>query len=347
MADDRGVLVISLDFELYWGMRDRVPLDRYRENLLGVRQAIPRMLELFDEFGVHATWATVGFLFSRSRDEMLASVPKRLPRYDDTRLSPYPHLSAIGSDESSDPFHFGRTLIERIRRSPHQEIGTHTFSHYYCLESGQTEADFRADLAAAIHVARAAGIELRSIVFPRNQVAPWYLAACAEAGIVAFRGSERSWPYMPRPLAGETPVRRAVRLVDSYLDLTSHHATAPTVLPESGIVNIPASRFLRPYTRSIRHLERLRRRRITSAMSHAAAHGLVYHLWWHPHNFGRNLEQNLAVLRRILEHFRRLTQSHGMRSLGMAELAGEVLQSRAWTHRTVAGGETSASRAWW
>src|SRR5262245_13071649 len=58
-----GALVISLDFELHWGVRDKRPVDgSYRENLLGAREAIPRMLDLFEEFGIAATWATVGFL---------------------------------------------------------------------------------------------------------------------------------------------------------------------------------------------------------------------------------------------------------------------------------------------
>ena len=64
-----GALVISLDFELHWGVRDKRPVDGpYRENLLGAREAIPRMLDLFEEFGVAATWATVGFLFAKNRD---------------------------------------------------------------------------------------------------------------------------------------------------------------------------------------------------------------------------------------------------------------------------------------
>jgi 5-carboxymethyl-2-hydroxymuconic-semialdehyde dehydrogenase len=38
----------------------------------------------------------------------------------------------------------------------HQEIATHTFCHYYCLEDGQTAAAFAADLAAAVAAAREA-----------------------------------------------------------------------------------------------------------------------------------------------------------------------------------------------
>ncbi|RME25825.1 MAG: hypothetical protein D6798_08055, partial [Deltaproteobacteria bacterium] len=54
-----GALVVSLDFELFWGMRDKVSLQRYRRQILGGRAAIPRLLDLFVAHGIHATWATV------------------------------------------------------------------------------------------------------------------------------------------------------------------------------------------------------------------------------------------------------------------------------------------------
>ena len=46
-----GAFVISLDFELFWGVRDSKSLADYGANILGVRQAIPAMLELFCEVG--------------------------------------------------------------------------------------------------------------------------------------------------------------------------------------------------------------------------------------------------------------------------------------------------------
>ena len=70
-----GALVISLDFELHWGVRDSRTLDSYRANLLGVRQAIPAMLELFAARGIHATWATVGILFCRNKKELEDTLP--------------------------------------------------------------------------------------------------------------------------------------------------------------------------------------------------------------------------------------------------------------------------------
>jgi hypothetical protein len=74
-----GALVISLDFELHWGVRDKRSVADYRENLLGARRAVPAMLALFAEFGVRATWAIVGLLFAVSRREMLERLPARRP----------------------------------------------------------------------------------------------------------------------------------------------------------------------------------------------------------------------------------------------------------------------------
>jgi len=324
MTAPPGVFVVSLDFELHWGVCDRLTVDEYRENLLGARRAIPAMLALFEQFGIHATWATVGFLFYDRREALLSAVPAELPTYAEPDLSCYNLLPALGSDEAADPYHFGRALLEQIRGTPHQEIATHTFSHYYCLERGQTVDQFRADLRAACDAAQTFGVELTSIVFPRNQVAPSHLKACAEFGIRAYRGNQRSWLYRPAGRDSRGLLRRAIRLVDTYVNLTGHHAVSRSEVVEQCFVNIPASRFLRPYHRRLKRLEPLKLRRITSAMTQAAQRGLIYHLWWHPHNFGRDVAENIRLLTAILEHFSRLSASRGMRTLTMAEIASEL-----------------------
>jgi hypothetical protein len=327
MRSPRGILVISLDFELYWGMRDVISLEDYRANLLGVRQAAPAMLDLFAAYGVHATWATVGLLFFETREQLLAGLPDRRPAYADRRLSPYFDLDRIGADERDDPFHYAPSLIRQVAARPHQEIATHTFSHYYCLEQGQTIGDFRADLSAAAAAAARFDLRLESIVFPRNQVNADYLAACAEVGIIAYRGNPDHWLYRGRASAEETPVRRAVRLADAYLNLSSHNGHALSGLAGAPPVNVPASRFLRPYLSSLRALESLRLRRILDDLTHAARAGALYHLWWHPHNFGALPEQNLSFLKRLLDHYARLRETEGMESLTMAEVAARVRRS--------------------
>ncbi len=118
---DPATFVTSLDFELHWGVRDVKTVAQYRQNLLGVRRVVPALLAALAEYGIHATWATVGFLFFITRTELLASLPDLRPNYDDMRLSPYLDMKVLGRDEDDDPFHFGRSLRSGLapdRKSP-------------------------------------------------------------------------------------------------------------------------------------------------------------------------------------------------------------------------------------
>ena len=65
-----GILVVSLDFELFWGVRDKKAISDYGANILRVRTVVPRLLALFEKYEVHVTWATVGFLFFSTYNEL-------------------------------------------------------------------------------------------------------------------------------------------------------------------------------------------------------------------------------------------------------------------------------------
>lgn len=319
----RGGFVISLDFELMWGVRDVKSIDDYGASILGGRAAIPRLLELFARHELACTWATVGMLFFGDREALLAALPATRPAYLNPNLSPYGALERIGSGERDDPHHFGLSLVREIAATPRQEVATHTFSHYYCLEPGSTREAFRADLAAARAAAAAEGIAVESIVFPRNQVNADYLEDCRAAGLIAYRGVERAAIYQAAPHGTEPALKRAARLADCYLGLTGPNTTVPRA--ERGLVNVASSCFLRPWSRRLAVLEPLRLRRILGAMRHAASAGEVFHLWFHPHNFGLNPDQNLAVMERIASEAARLRADHAWPSLTMAELARRAL----------------------
>jgi len=316
-----GALVISLDFELHWGVRDKcAPDGPYRENLLGARKAIPLILDLFEEFDVAATWATVGFLFAESRREREEFSPVLRPQYADVRLDAY--AEPTGDHEDADPLHYGTSLIAQIAKRPGQEIATHTFSHYYCQEHGETPQAFAADLASAVAIAQRRGIDVRSMVFPRNQFRPGYEELLKDAGIVCYRGNEPHWMYRPRPRSQETFVVRAPRLLDHYVSLSGSKVVRwDEVLQPNGLCDVRSSMFLRPYSTQRKSLEPIRLRRIAGGIRAAAEQRGIFHLWWHPHNFGANTTENLDFLRSVLEVFSSCRQTHGMRSLNMAQVA--------------------------
>src|SRR5205085_4017030 len=111
MGGAPGRFVTSLDFELHWGVRDVWSVDDYRANLEGVRDVVPRLLDLFALRSVHATWATVGFLMADSREQLLDHLPSVRPAYRDNRLDPSAELPLLGEDERDDPFHYAPSLV--------------------------------------------------------------------------------------------------------------------------------------------------------------------------------------------------------------------------------------------
>ena len=325
-ATSPGSFVISLDFELFWGVRDLQTKAGYGVNILGVRQAIPAMLRLFADAGLHATWATVGLLFFGNRADLLAGLPTQRPAYTNGNLSNYVALPDLGLDEAADPYYYGQALLAQIGQVPGQEIASHTFSHYYCLEPGQTPADFRADLQAAVAAAERSGYQVQSLVFPRNQHNAAYLGICQQLGFRSYRGNEAAWMYQKQSEAAQTPWQRAARLLDAYVSVSGPNTYPLAELARTQPFNIPASRFLRPWSARLASLEKLRLRRILAAMTHAAQRGELFHLWWHPHNFGVNLPQNMAVLTQIAAHYQQLQARYGFRSQTMAEVAAELTQ---------------------
>jgi peptidoglycan/xylan/chitin deacetylase (PgdA/CDA1 family) len=312
-----GALVISLDFELYWGVRDRFPLDAAeRRRLEKARDMVPRILALFSEFSIHATWATVGALFASSREEADSFTPTVQPTYADARLNPY--SERIGASEGDDPFHFAPSLIRQIAETPDQEIASHSYSHYYCLEPGQTAEAFEADMQSALAIARHSGYNIRSYVFPRNQVNASYLPLLQKYGIDAYRGAGNVEANKADSFAVQRrPYKRALRLLDAYIDVCGRQVAPWT--PADPLACMLPSRYLRPTSSYLRPFDRLKLTRIRNQLKAAAELGQIFHLWWHPEDFAAGGQPNISFLREILTAFCELRVMHAMKSLTMAE----------------------------
>lgn len=319
-----GTLIVSLDFELFWGMLDVCPLEDYRQNVLGGRAAIPELLELFQKYGIHATWATVGFLFARDSREAEAYFPERglQPSYRNPRQDPYGYFPNARGTEQEAPCFYAPSLIRKIAETPGQEIGSHTFCHYYCREQGQTPEQFAADLQAAKAIARDHGYALTSMVLPRNQSQEEYTRILGEQGFTAYRDEENDWIHRRIRFR---PLMRLLRLMDVYLPLTGQGGYLPR--RENGIWNLTGSRMYKPIFLPLRWLEGLKIRRIKKQMRHAAENGLTFHLWWHPHNIGLRTREHLEQLEEIFRYYQTLREDYQMESRNMGE-AADMLSRR-------------------
>lgn len=308
---ENPAFVVSLDFELHWGILDHTPADQCRPLLMNARRAVQDMLELFERHRIRATWATVGALFCEGRDEFVDRL-KCDPDYMDTRLGVMQHLGSLGQSEEEDPLHFAPSLIREILSVSGQEVGTHTFAHIYGCEAGVTSQDFEDDLDAALQVAHDWKLDVRSIVFPRNQFNEHMLKTCSQRGVRTFRGN-------PKNLGWHTPSsqqlgQRAIRLVDAVWPLSD----PVPIIREGGLVDVPATLFLRPQVSNGNIRQRLINR-VKSGLVHAAHHGGTFHLWWHPHNFGTKPVESMLALEEILIHFSRLRDEYGLESHSMQD----------------------------
>ncbi|MDB5072717.1 MAG: polysaccharide deacetylase, partial [Candidatus Eremiobacteraeota bacterium] len=213
-------------------------------------------------------------------------------------------------------------LIPLILDTPRQELSTHTFSHFYCLAEGVTAEAFRADLASARAIMQTvAGVTPRSIVFPRNEHNPAFDSILLESGITTYRGNPASWMWRP---GRNNLAARGGRLLDAYVPVAGMHTVRWKDIPQpNGTYDVTASAFVRPNSRG------LRLRRLIATVRHAAKHGEVAHLWWHPHNFGVRTEENLQVVRAILVELSRCREEFGMQSLTMIGAAEEAARRTA------------------
>ncbi len=324
MLAKNGCFVISLDFELLWGVFDLVDHREKEEYFRNTRKIIPLILDRFEQNEIHATWAVVGMLFNKNWKEWKDNRPKSTPAYANSSLSAYDFGSSIIT-RKTESFVFAPGLIEQIRDTKGQEVGTHTYSHYYCLEQGQSKEEFAADLQKAIEVGRKMNISLKSLVFPRNQFKEEYLEICAEMGIENVRSNPSTWYW--QDTQSTSLLTKFARSGDAYLPFGSKTYDLGGSRSKVGMpLEQKASRFLRP-VEGYNILRKLKLKRIKSEMSMAAKNKRVYHLWWHPHNFGDRPTESLNDLKLILKHFEKLQEKYNFQSANMGEI-GNFLRAQ-------------------
>jgi peptidoglycan/xylan/chitin deacetylase (PgdA/CDA1 family) len=318
----QGIFTISLDFELHWGVFDKRDRQQREANYKNTLRIVPQMLEMFSKYDVHVTWATVGSLFVSNQQEWDEYKPAIEPDYAVEKYSAYKWVRQHGMGDQYQWAHFAPEEVAMILKYPGQELATHTFSHYYCLEQQREKMAFDADLKAAVKVAQKFNAPMRSLVFPRNQFNPEYLKICYDNGIKTVRSNPAGWFWSPVTEGGAGFLRRVFRTADAYVQVgnvrTSYPLNSIEVIAGEPL-QLPASRFLRPWTPKSELANKLRLRRSCQEIRIAAGKKEVYHLWWHPENFGDYPEQNLKSLEVLLKEYKKCKEKYGMTSWNMGE----------------------------
>jgi hypothetical protein len=316
---ERGAFVISLDLELLWGTHDLPPAPGVLRHAAGTRAVVSELLDLFARYEVPATWATVGHLFleGAERDQAGRAHPGH-PRPRHSWLSQDWFAALPDGDARRRPEWYAPDLITRIQSAqPRQEVASHSFSHVIFGDPGCDAQVARAELTRAVDAARSFGIDLKSFVFPRNEVG--HLALLPELGFEVFRGPETAF-YWGLP----SKLRKVLHMADRLV-ATTPAAVLPYRTPE-GPINLPGSMlYLAAF--GWRRLIPIRRRVVQAwkGIAGAIERKAVFHLWMHPEGLVDHQRSMLRGLETILQEVLRLRRARRLDVMTMYDAAHAYL----------------------
>lgn len=330
-ALDKPTFVLSLDTEIAWGSVDTPRLRSCVSHFNSYRKLVRRLVDLLDKYEISATWAFVGrLLVDQSRYATRATSADS----DSTTATAMPseQSSSETIKREGDPSWWsGTDVLEMVRNARvEHEIGTHTFSHTILGDPACRRNHARSELQVCRKVHADRGLEMKSLVFPRNKIA--HLDAAASVDILCYRGRERNWyrgmpnrmqqaaHFLDRLLAIEPPTYRW-----NELSSTQHEP-----------VNIPASMFFMSFDGLRALIPPSRRvRQVRRGLDRAIENGEIFHLWFHPFNLGsspRMFETLESILRMVSEE-----KDRGrLRVCTMEQVATEVRNGRAERERIAA-----------
>jgi len=297
----RGTVVISLDAELGWGFHDHESLPA--ERVTGARGAWRFLVDLFDEYGIPATWAIVGHLFLAECDGGHADHPAGAEWFARDPGGRYDAGAGIRPVDGVEPSTnasrrsnwFGRDLIDAVVASDlDHEIGSHTFSHIEFGRSDVSKKVAAAELRQSVDAAADRGIELESLVFPRNNVG--HRDLLYDHGFSSYRG------HAPERWYDGTSFRRPGKLASYAFRAAAPPIVEPTI-DEYGLVNVPASLYLYAFDGAARDAVEAISGDPVAGQVRLGLERLcdrnqgVFHLWLHPNNV--QTDRDRERLRRI------------------------------------------------
>jgi len=313
---NKPTLIISLDFELHWGRFDKYSIDSNLTYYRNTRAVIPKLLALFSKYDIHVTWATVGMLMAETREEWEFYSPEFKPSYTNRLFSAYSWMDS--QSQVVNEALFAPELVKLILETPNQELGSHSYSHYYSLADGQRVEEWGADLEAANRIALEKFNHTHySLVFPRNQYSEISLNLAQKKGFKAVRTNPLDWFWANSQQ--ESLLKKVFRTGDTLFPL-GVRSSYGVVGCKKEMATLPASRLLRPYSEGSLFNQR-RVDRVKGEIDQAISFGEIYHLWWHPHNFGHYPDENLRILEDLLGWIKDRMETKGLKSMTMQEAA--------------------------
>jgi len=313
-TDGLGCFIFSLDMELAWGYYDKFVPGLFSPDGSREREAVRRLLSLFDEYEIPATWAVVGQLFYRSHKEAAFN-----PAED--WKGKYPLFERMYYE--NHPLLFAPDILEMLLTSKiRQEIGFHGHTHKVFDEETMSPERAKSEIQAWKDAAKPVNIEPKTVIFPRSRVG--YFNLFRQSGFTCYRGLER-YPakvyYLP-------VVGRFFRRFHYYLTAVTFPSRYSAEVDPSGLVNLRFSRWLFGFNRRLEvwldrfNLHTLRLQTLVQGVRKVAEEKKILHVFAHPCEF--KTERDFQKPRFLLCHVANEVQKGRMVSTSMEQMAEKV-----------------------
>lgn len=277
-----GIVTVSFELELGWGMHDQGEYDHLSPSRKAENDALDRLLSLCDEVDIPITFNVVGHLAEET--------------CEGSHVGPYTNswwLEDPGTNKETDPLFYAPDMIKKIQdNSIDHEFATHTYSHLLVEDASPELLDHELCRVEDIH----ASINLpapKSIVLPRHQTPSYDILS--NHGIRTIRRPVKNYEnQIPTPigklywiLTRSHPITNLEKR-DSLIETkcTPHPSISSVLLPQGQReVGHPVFQAI-----PLQMRQRLHKCYLREAIDRAAETGQHLHLWSHLYNISNNIQ---------------------------------------------------------
>ncbi len=313
----KGKFVISLDTEIAWGRIEESNKDSYLPLFEKTREVVKRLVDVFDKYEIPATWAMVGRLIEDS-DNLSIFSKMKIEDYYPSLTSKKIYEDSILNNESNS-YVLAKEFMDQVMNAKViHEIGTHSYHHILFGKIPKSDKYLvEKDVEGAKGILKKYGIDCQSVVFPRNLIG--HLDVFQKNGINCYRGPDKFWfDRMPNA------IKKPISLLNTFLPIS------PTVVDaenKNGMVNIPGSLFFRITHFGIKKNVpfSILEKKAIKGLQQASSQGKIFHLWFHPFNFGYKMDEHFNAFEKVLKEAKRLRDIGKIETQTMKTIKDEVL----------------------
>lgn len=280
-----GVVTISMEIELGWGLHDKSRYNHLSENALSEQETLTFLLAQCDKYNIPVSFDVVGHLLDES--------------CSGHHQGPYPNnwwSEDPGTNYKMDPLFYNPELVDNIDTAETKhEICTHTYSHILCEQVSDELLDHELGLVTQLYRENEL-TKPSSIVAPRHQHPNYHILK--KHGIDVIRTpspdyESPSWVDRVGPvgsflwiLSRQHPTA-ALTYSDGVVETysTSYPSLTAPHLPNGQAPSHPAFRVI---PQSMR--QRIHARYIRSAVDEAIKKNRHVHFWTHLFNMANEAQ---------------------------------------------------------